>query len=103
MQRILQINIAGRVVPIEENAYLILKEYISSLERQFATEPGREEIIQDIEYRIAELFLIRLQSGAPAIDLADVHKVIDTLGPASVLGSQSAGTYAGISSVPVPY
>jgi phage shock protein C len=84
MQRIIQINIAGRVLPIEEDAYVILKEYITSLQRQFKDEDGKE-IIEDIENRIAELFSIRLQGGSPAIDRSDVQKVIDTLGAASDL------------------
>ena len=84
MQRIIQINIAGRVLPIEEDAYIILKEYITSLQRQFAGEDSKE-IIEDIENRIAELFNIRLQGGSPAIDRADVQKVIDTLGSAADL------------------
>jgi len=84
MQRIIQINIAGRVLPIEEDAYNLLKDYITSLETQFAGDDGKE-IIEDIENRIAELFAIRLQSGAPAIDRSDVQKVIDTLGAASDL------------------
>ncbi len=101
MQRILQINIAGRVLPIEEDAYTILKEYINTLERQFKGEDGRE-IIEDIENRIAELFSIRLQGGSPAIDKNDVQKVIDTLGTASDLhdgpasgSSQGSQQYSG--------
>ena len=84
MQRIIQINIAGQILPIEEDAYTILKEYITSLESQFAGADGKE-IIEDIENRIAELFAIRLQSGSPAIDGSDVKKVIDTLGAAADL------------------
>jgi len=90
MQRILQINIAGRVLPIEEDAYNILKDYIASLERQFAGDDGKE-ILEDIENRIAELFTIRLQGGAPAIDRSDVQKVIDTLGSASDLHDGPTG------------
>jgi len=84
MQRIIQINIAGRILPIEEDAYTVLKEYINTLGRQFTGDDGKE-IIEDIENRIAELFSIRLQGGSPAIDRADVQKVIDTLGTASDL------------------
>ncbi len=84
MQRIIQINIAGRILPIEEDAYTILKEYINTLNRQFTGDDGKE-IIEDIENRIAELFGIRLQGGSPAIDRADVQKVMDTLGAASDL------------------
>ena len=92
MQRIIQINIAGSILPIEEDAYIILKEYINTLGRQFTGDDGKE-IIEDIENRIAELFSIRLQSGVPAIDRADVQKVIDTLGTAADLhdGPSTAG------------
>lgn len=106
MQRIVQINIAGRIVPIEEDAYLILKEYLNSLERQFKGDDGKE-IVGDIENRIAELFADRLQGGAPAIDRADAQKVIDTLGAAGDLhdgpkqsSSQSSGGYSFNSTAP---
>ncbi len=91
MQRIIQINIAGRILPIEEDAYVSLKEYITSLQRQFTGDEGKE-IIEDIENRIAELFSIRLEGGVPAIDRSDVQKVIDTLGAASDLHDGPSGT-----------
>ncbi len=91
MQRIIQINIAGRVLPIEEDAYTMLKDYINSLERQFRGDDSRE-IIEDIENRIAELFSIRLQGGSPAIDRFDVQKVIDTLGAASDLKDDTSSS-----------
>lgn len=92
MQRIIQINIAGQVIPIEDDAYVTLKEYIDALGRQFPGAEGRE-IIEDIEGRVAELFQIRLQAGAPAIDRNDVRKVIDTLGaPADLHDGPAAGS-----------
>lgn len=103
MQRIIQINIAGRILPIEEDAYLILKDYLSSLTRHFDGETGREEIIQDIEGRIAELFTMRLTNGAPAIDKTDVLKVIETLGPASALNDGRDATGNPASHFPAPY
>jgi phage shock protein C len=101
MQRIIQINIAGRIIPIEEDAYTVLKDYLTTLERQFTAEEGGEEIVEDIEHRIAELFTIRLQAGAPAIARADVQKVMDTLGPASQLNE--GGTYTNSNYAPVIY
>lgn len=86
MQRIIQINLSGRLISIEEDAYLVLRDYINSLERLFSGETGKDEILQDIENRMAELFSIRLQNGAPSIDRDDVRKVIDTLGHAEALG-----------------
>ena len=101
MQRIIQINIAGRVIPIEEDAYQVLKDYLNTLERLFSREEGNDEIIQDIEYRIAELFGIRLQNNVPAIDRSDVQKVIDTLGPAHELNESADINKPG--DLPVPY
>lgn len=89
MQKIIQITIGGRLIPIEEDAYLNLREYNQSLKRHFSEEEGRDEIIEDIEYRIAELFSIRLQTGAPCIDVKDVQKVIETLGAAYTLGAEN--------------
>lgn len=100
MQRIIQINICGRVIPIEEDAYLILRDYLVALEKNFAGEEGNDEIIQDIENRISELFTIRLNSGAPSIDRADVQKVIETLGHVSQLNENADPT---TSTLPVRY
>jgi len=95
MQRIIQINLAGRVIPIEEDAYLKLRDYIAALNRQFAGEDGKE-IIGDIENRISELFTIRLQNGTPAINALDVDKVIETLGaPADINDGNTDSKYTG--------
>lgn len=88
MQRIIQITIGGQVIPIEERAYDELNKYITSLEIQFTGEAGRDEIIQDIETRIAELFSARLQGGAQAIISTDVQKVIETLGQPNQLDEE---------------
>ncbi len=85
MQRIIQITIGGRVIPIEEQAYAALNDYVKSLERQFANEEGKNDIIQDIENRIAELFAMKLEHGAQAIETQDIKKVIETLGHAEQL------------------
>ena len=88
MQRIIQITLGGRVIPIEEQAYDALRDYISSLERQFAGESGKDEIIHDIENRIAELFAIKLEHGDSVIVVSDVQKVMETLGHANEINEE---------------
>ncbi len=80
MKQVININFQGRIVPIEVSAYEILKNYIESLTRHFAGEEGKEEIINDIESRIGELFQERLKAGATCIVDADVHAVINSIG-----------------------
>jgi phage shock protein PspC (stress-responsive transcriptional regulator) len=80
MKKVININFQGRVVPIEETAFEILKQYIESLRRYFANEEGRDEIINDIESRIAELFSETLKKGATCITDADVQAVMASMG-----------------------
>jgi len=80
MKKIININFHGRVVPIEETAYEILQQYIESLRKYFANEEGRDEIINDIENRFAELFSEVLKKGGTCITDADVNSIITSMG-----------------------
>lgn len=80
MKKVININFQGSVVPIEESAYDVLKEYIDSLRIYFASEEGRDEIINDIESRIGELFQIKLKNGSTCITDEDVTGIINNIG-----------------------
>lgn len=90
MKKVININFQGRVIPIEESAYDILKQYIESLRRYFANEESREEIINDIESRIGELFAERLKKGATCIADEDVNAVIASMGRPEELEAEDA-------------
>lgn len=80
MNKVININFQGRILPIEEQAYEILKQYIESLRTYFANEEGRDEIINDIECRIAELCEDRLKKGTVCINLGDIDLIIASIG-----------------------
>ena len=80
MKKVININFQGRVIPIEEAAYDVLKQYVESLRKFFANEEGRDEIINDIEGRIAELFGERLKKGSTCITNEDVESIIASMG-----------------------
>ena len=80
MKKIININLSGRVIPIEDAAYESLQRYIESLRRYFANEDGRDEIINDIESRIAELMNDRIRRGATAVTEADIEEIISSMG-----------------------
>ncbi|WP_066405846.1 PspC domain-containing protein [Flavisolibacter tropicus] len=80
MKKIININLSGRVIPIEDAAYESLQRYIESLRRYFANEEGRDEIINDIESRIAELMNDRVRRGAAAVTEADMEEIIASMG-----------------------
>jgi len=80
MNKVININFQGRILPIEEQAYEMLKQYIESLRIYFANEEGRDEIINDIECRIAELCEDRLKKGTVCIAASDIDLIITSIG-----------------------
>jgi phage shock protein PspC (stress-responsive transcriptional regulator) len=81
MKKVININFQGRVIPIEESAYEILKNYTDSLRKYFANEEGRDEIINDIENRIAELFTEELKKNQTGcITDVNVEVIIKSIG-----------------------
>jgi phage shock protein PspC (stress-responsive transcriptional regulator) len=80
METIININFQGRVIPIEEAAYNVLKQYVDGLRSYFANEESADEIINDIENRIAELLSERLKQGVNCIATEDVNVVINSIG-----------------------
>lgn len=68
------------MIPIEDSAYESLQRYIESLRRYFAGEEGRDEIINDIESRIAELMNDKVKQGSAAITDSDVEEIVTSMG-----------------------
>ncbi len=93
MKKVININFQGRVVPIEETSYDLLKQYTDSLRNYFANEEGRDEIINDIESRISELFQERIKNGATCITDDDINGIINNIGrPQDLADADSAST-----------
>jgi phage shock protein PspC (stress-responsive transcriptional regulator) len=80
MKKVININFQGRILPIEEIAYEDLKQYIESLRTYFEQEEGKDEIINDIECRVAELCEDRLKKGAVCITEQDIDLIITSIG-----------------------
>ena len=92
MKKVININFQGRVVPIEETSYDLLKQYTDSLRIYFANEEGRDEIINDIESRISELFQERIKNGATCITDDDINGIINNIGRPQELADADAST-----------
>jgi phage shock protein PspC (stress-responsive transcriptional regulator) len=98
MKQVININFHGRVVPIEVSAFDMLKSYTDSLAAFFANEEGKEEIINDIENRIGELFQERLKKGATCITEEDVTAIINSMGRPEDFDSDEEKVASGLGS-----
>ena len=57
------INLGGIVHHIDDDAYRLLDDYLSNLKHLLSQTGGAEEIVNDIEIRIAELFAEKVSAG----------------------------------------
>ncbi|WP_425392701.1 PspC domain-containing protein [Ekhidna sp.] len=80
MKKNISINIGGIIFHIEEDGYDKLKNYLDSVNTYFSSFEDSKEIIDDIEGRIAEIFLSKLDEGKQIITKEDVNDLIATMG-----------------------
>ncbi|MBK7711446.1 MAG: PspC domain-containing protein [Bacteroidales bacterium] len=79
MDKTININIAGILFQIEEDAYGILRDYLQAVNNRFKNVPGGVETVADIESRIAEIF--ESQKGtAGTISVTNVEAMISIIG-----------------------
>ena len=80
MNKTVNINLAGIFFHIDEDAYQKLQRYLEAIKRSFTDPQGRNEIIADIEARIAELFNERVQNDKQVVSVKEVDEVIAIMG-----------------------
>ncbi len=80
MNKTVNINLANILFHIDEDAYNKMRRYLESVRRSFANTPGSDEILADIEARIAELFHEKLENERQVITQKEVDEVITIMG-----------------------
>ncbi len=89
MKKTLTINISGIVFHIDEDAFDKLKYYLEALRMRFNQEEGRDEIMTDIESRIAELLTQRNGTSKQVVTISDVDHVISVMGEPQEMGGDA--------------
>ena len=80
MKKTLTINLGGTVYHIDEDAYILLDNYLNNLRYHFRKHEGADEIVHDMEDRIAELFNEYLHEGHQVVTIREVEAVIARMG-----------------------
>ena len=79
MKKVVSAGIGGRSFTINEDAYARLESYLS-LFREHVKQTGTDEVMDELESRIADLFYESVGDSTRVVDLELVEKVIDQLG-----------------------
>lgn len=86
MNKIFNINLGGYPFTMDDNAFYALDKYLNTIKGHFSKSEGCDDIISDIEARIAELFNEELK-GQPIVGMREVDKVIKVMGKPQEFGA----------------
>jgi len=96
MKNTVSINLGGMVYHIDEDAYVVLKNYLDRIKEEIRDLEGNHEIYSDIESRIAELINEKFSNFKQVVTLSDVEEIISIMGkPEDISGnSKSKRSYS---------
>lgn len=80
MNKTVNINLAGISFHVDEDAFGKLSRYLDAIRRSLKNDDGSEEIMQDIEARIAELFSEKTEARTQVVTLKMLDEVIEIMG-----------------------
>ena len=80
MNKTVNINIGGMIFHIDEDAFQKLTRYFEAIKRSLSNSSGQDEIMKDIEMRVAELLIEKQKSDKHVINNKDVDEVITVMG-----------------------
>lgn len=80
MKKNITINLFGTLYAIDEDACALLEQYLSNMKSYFGKREGGDEIADDIEHRVAEIFADLRAQGVEAISIEHVQDVISRIG-----------------------
>jgi len=92
MNRTITMNLGGIIFHIEEDAYDRLNKYLSTIKGYFKESEGCDEIMHDIEARIAEMLQGKVSNIKQAVLLADVEAVTAVMGKPEDFAGESGGS-----------
>jgi phage shock protein PspC (stress-responsive transcriptional regulator) len=80
MNKTVNINLGGLFFYIDEDAYQKMTRYLTAIKRSLNNSNGQDEIIKDIEMRIAELISAKHSSDKQVINMQELDEVIAVMG-----------------------
>ncbi len=92
MKKTISINLAGSNFYIDEDAFAKLDAYLTSVKAHFAKYPDSDEIVSDMEGRLAEHFAATENEAQRVISAADVDHMIRVMGTVADFAAEEGET-----------
>lgn len=80
MKKTISIHLMGTNFLVEEDAYELVHNYLERLKKSFQNSKDQQEIVDDVELRIAELATNLITDKKQVVTYAEMKQILDTLG-----------------------
>ncbi len=95
MNKVIKISISGFSYTIDIDAHTLLNNYISSLKNKYG-DNSENELVQDIESRIAEILNEKLPNKDCVVNIEMIRNIISQIGTVSSIERDSLDTQSGV-------
>ena len=92
MKKNITVNLFGSLYAIDEDASQLLEQYLDNMKSYFSRREGGDEIADDIEHRVAEIFADLKAQGVEAISISHVQDIIRRIGNPEQMDSDNAAS-----------
>ncbi len=86
MKKTININLGGSPFIVDEDAYAILKGYLDDIADRLTAD--RDEVMEDVESRMAEIFAANLSLRSQVVDVTTVNRAIAVIGRPEEFGDR---------------
>lgn len=93
MNKILNINLGGYALTIDDDAHEYLQSYLDSIKRRFSESDGRDEIMRDVEMRLGEL-ITQYMGNHTIVMMPHVESAVQIMGKPEDFGGDDASAAA---------
>lgn len=87
MKQTVNINLGGMPFVIDDDAYAMLDSYLTDVKTVFSHDEGCDEIVADMESRIAEILSAEVPHGR-VVTVREVSAIIERIGTVSALSEE---------------
>ncbi|MCC8089068.1 MAG: PspC domain-containing protein [Rikenellaceae bacterium] len=91
MREVINVSIAGIAFKLDDDAYRMLNDYLDKINRHYSSMPDGNEIIEDIEARIAEIILSK-QDSSLVVTAQLISRVVSQLGMPEEIGNHTGNS-----------
>lgn len=90
MKKIITISLAGNAYQLEEDAHIMLQDYLAAAAKSLAGDPGNEEILSDLERAFGEKCDRVISPGKNVVSGTETERFVNEMGPVQSSSSEDA-------------